>query len=483
MDNKNRNIVLIIVSLAALVILVLCYFLFFATNNNESDDYPRVEIYKYEIASNDFKYYLEKLDATKIALKDTIKYRCNKKDCEVAKSLFVNGNIDKDNALIKDEYLLIYDYKKNEKITIEDITDFDYVNFINDGKYILISKDNYLKAYNINERSLSSSFKSNTIVTKDNKIFTILDKYIVTLENGKYGIVNLDTGNNIYDNEYDYIDCLNNYCIFTNSTSSTVYDISKDDDNVLIQSARSILYNDDKYIIYKDSSNVLLLNISTSDIQKVSIGNDITVTSFDGKNIDYKENNKCYSINTVNNSKIIVECSDNYFNTDIFVSTESKMSFMVKSNEDNKDVYDLKTNNTKLYSNSGEYYDYISIDGKDDNSFNSSIYVNVKEDDSYAFLDNISNSLQLNSFERMVFLNKWLPVLERNNNSYVELLFLDNYDRLPGVNIITNSDQYKGLILLIHKGTKGNAKTIEEINIDPIERKGLSVVSISGISY
>lgn len=482
MDNSNRNIVIILVSIAAIIILVFCYFLFFTTNKVEDDNYPKVEIYKYEIASNSYKYYIEKLDANRIALKDTIKYKCINEDCSKAKSLFAEGNIYKDYALIKDENLIIFDFIKSEKITINEITDFDYVNFINDGKYVLIANNDFYRVFNIDNQSLSESFKSDVLVTKDDKLFIILDKYIVNIDNGKYGIVNMETGNNIYDNEYDYIDCHSNYCLFTSKGKSTVYDISKEDDNVLVQSSNKIIYNDDNYIVYVLDGEVHLLNVGSLEDTTLSLKDNIKVEYLTDKIINYSDNNKCYNYVLKDDSKKSTECNTKSYTTDIFVDSESKTGITAKETGLDKKSYDLIVGNNKLYDNSGVYYDYIALKSED-SKIDSKYIVNVSGDNAYYFLKSLSAKIGLSSFEKMTFINRWLPVFAKNNDSYVELSFIENYDNIPGIQILTKSDNYKGMILKIYKGSKNDASTIEEVITEPIKRSGYMVVSLTGISY
>lgn len=487
METRSRNIVIALLSIGFVVVFVISYFLFFGKNETVDDGSPRVNVYKYEISSDNYKYYVKKLDANKIGLVETVSYKCEKKDCSYANSLLAEGNITKNKVLIKDDKLLIFDYSKKEKTTIEEINDFISADFIKDGKYVLIKTDKNYYVYDVENYKLSSSFKTDLLVLEDNEINTVLGNGLVTIDNGKYGIINLNTGYSTFENNYDYIDCNDKICLFINDGKTTVYSESSIKDNALIQSADEMLYYNEEFVVYKKAGQSFVYNISKKENSDFKIGTtnySVNSVTKDGNNVfvNTKESNKCYKYNALTGDKEQINCKKETIKTDIFVTSKNKSNFTITYGN-NKDTYDLRIDGNKLYNNTGLFYDYLSIDSEYNDSIKTDYTFNIDKNSAYSFLNEIVKQLEMTDYEKTVFVSRWLPSLILNGNNVVTFKTGTKIEPIFDVNILTDSNSYRNIIMFVEKGTSNSNQTLGDAKLSKLDRSESSILTISGINY
>lgn len=486
MNNRNGKITIILISISIVVVLVMCYFLFFGKNEVVEKDYPRVDIYKYEVSSDNYKYFLNKMDANKIGLDKVITYKCTDKECSPAKSLLSDGNIYDEMVLIQDgNQFLIYNFAKNKKTIVTSISDYSYADFINNGKFVLISNEDSYYVYDIENDKISNQFKADLIGLRDGRLNIVNNDNIITSYNNKYGMINIKSGNNSYDNEYEYIDCVKDLCLFSKDGITTVYDFNNKDNSLLIPSAKDVLYYDENYIIYGINDKYHLYNVSSNedniiDLDKTNVVYSVTNTKKDVV-INYGPD-KCYNYYLSSNSSEQVGCK-NIHVTDILAYSANKTNFTVTYGKNNNSIYDLKVDNNKMYSNDGKYYDYISIQSEVETPVKGDIRLQLELKDAYTFLNTISKSLNLSKYEELVFYNRWMPVFFKYGSSYVEVDVNNDKDTILDIQILSKYEEYRNISIIVKKENSSYNERVTDLNMKPIDRSESSIVTFSGISY
>ena len=484
MINRGRYIIVSSVFIIVVAICIVFCFLLLDNNEIEEEDYPRVNIYKYEISSNEYKYYLDKLDVNKIALKEAIPYRCKSDDCTYAKSLFAMNNIKDDKVLIiDDDSLLIYDYIKNKKTIIDDIKKITTADFIDNGNYILIISEDTYYAYNIKKKTLSSPFRTDLLVTKDNVIEKVFSNGLITIDHGKYGIVNLDTGNNMFDNVYDYIECNNKVCLFEYEGKSTLFNANNPQGDSIIDDAKSVLFLDEDYVIYNKDKSSYLYDIKTSTEKNIGFIDEKVIGIDNSKDqimVDTTKNSECYRWNLDTDTKNKVDCTIKDIVTDIYVSSASKSNFTVTYGNNSKNTYELKVLNNKLYDGNGTFYDKISINSAYNDIGDELKVINISKDEAYTFLNELSSRIGLDDFERLSFINRWLPTLIKNDQSTVSISFSNKKKNIIDIHIITEMNSYETIFMRVQNGSSNSVTKLDELNIPKLDRRTSSVFAISG---
>ncbi len=489
-ENTKGNKIYIIITIVALLLLsiVSIYLVFF--NGPKEVKGKTLELYKYELYNGDIKYFTEKLDANKIELSDTLSYSCEKDDCSFLKSLYANGNISDSYVAIKDgKKYVLYEYSNYNKRIIDLESNIDYVQFISDN-YLLFIDDNNYYAYNIKDNTISNKFKSDILVTNDDKVKVVLNENIITVDNGKYGLVNLNTGNSLYDNEYTNIKCNKKSCLLSYEDKDNLYVYHDDKTSLVAQDINNVLYYDDNYCIYEDSktNEVVLYDTNKNDsnlIKKFDKSNTINglEVNDDKYSLNVEKNNVCNKI-TYSEDKVTTEtikCVSNKLRTDIYVSSYNKAYITVKHENSENQVYDLKINDGgTLYDNTGVFYDILTL--RKDNTTKPELKgVVVKNTAAYEFLDKYATKLNLKPLEKNYFINRFMNKLQENNTSLVNIEVFDENKTYDGVTIISNVDNYRYVRVTINKVDDNYKSTTEEIKIPEVERKGLSVVLVSGL--
>ena len=199
-----------------------------------------------------------------------------------AVSLFAGGNINKSKAVIKDgKTYLIYDFDKKETTELTSEEEYKYIDFVNDN-YLLINIDNKYYSYNLSEKTLSSEIVTDLLITNlDNKPYVVWDNNIITYDNNKYGIVSLSTGNSVYENDYEMINCYGNYCLLTKDELSNLYAYEKNDTDAVIKDIEVVKYFNDKYLAYLDNNSLVIYDLKTKESSKID---------------NFKKTNNIYSI-------------------------------------------------------------------------------------------------------------------------------------------------------------------------------------------
>ena len=488
-ENTKGNKLYLIISIVALLLfsIISIYLVFF--NGPKEDKVRTLELYKYELYNGDFKFFTEKLDANKIGLDDTISYNCEKDECSFLKSLYANGNISDSYVAIKDgKKYVLYEYNKSNKRIIDIDSNIDYVQFISDN-YILFVEDNNYYAYNIKDNTISNKFKSDLLVTNGESAKVVLNENIITVDNGKYGLVNLNTGNNLYDNEYTNIRCNKKSCLLSYEDKDNLY-VYHDDKTVLVAQDIEVLYYDEDYCIYKDSKTdeIVLYNTSKNDsniIKKFDKSNTIKglVVNDDTYILDVEKDKVCSKI-TYTGDKVtteVIKCENAKLRTDIYVSSYNKAYITVKHDSNENKVYDLKINDEgKLYDNYGVFYDILTL-RKDNSKAPVLKGVVVKDTEAYEFLNKYATKLNLKPLEKNYFINRFMNVLQENKTSLVNIEINDENKTYDDVTIISNVDNFRYVKVTINKVDSKYKSSTEEIEIPKADRKGLSVILVSGL--
>ena len=486
MRNRNGKITIILISISIVVVLVMCYFLFFSKSEDKGNNYPKVDIYKYEVSSDNFKYFLNKMDANKIGLDKVITYKCVAKECAPAKSLLSDGNIYDETVLIQDgKQFLIYNFAKKKKTVVTNITDYSYADFINDGKYVLISNDESYYVYDIDNDKISNQFKADIISLRDGRLTIVNEDNIITSYNNKYGMINIKSGNNSYDNEYEYIDCIKNVCLFSKDGITTVYDLNNKDNSLLIPRAEEILFYDDSFIVYGLNNTYHLYSISSGEDSEIKLEKSNVVYSVSKTDKDVIVNygpGKCYNYYLSNGSAEQVACK-NIHVTDIIANAPNKTNLTIAYGNNKKNTYDLKVDGNKMYSNDGKYYDYVSIESEAETPVKGEIRLQLELKDAYSFLNTISTSLELSKYEELVFYNKWMPVFYKYGSSYVEVDVNEDKDTILDVQILSKYEDYRNISIVVRKENTSYNEKVTNLNMKPIDRSEFNVVTFSGISY
>ncbi len=486
MINRGKYIIVSIISIIVVAICIIFCFLLLDNNEPEEEEYPRVNIYKYEISSNKYKYFLDKLDVNKIALKSTIPYRCVDDNCTYANSLFALNNINGNKVLIiDDDNLLIYDFMNKKKNIIPGVNKITTADFINNSNYILINNNDTYYVYNSKKKTLSDSFKSDLLALKDENIEVVFSNGIITIDNGKYGIINLDTGNNIFDNVYDYIECNSKICLFEYENESTLFNSIDPNSDALISDVRKVLFFDEKYVLYNKTDGSYLYDIATGIERNVDkLDSNISIIGINSFNnhvvIDSNENNICYRWNIETNIKDKIDCSKKELLTDIYVSSTSKSNFTLTYGNNSKNTYELKVLNDKLYDGNGNFYDKVSIDSSYSDIQSNTNIINVGKDEAYSFLNELSDRMGLSNYERMSFINRWLSILINNGENTVYISISNKKTNIKDINIITDMNSYGLITMDIQKGFSKNATRLDNLNISKLDKRTSSVFTITG---
>jgi len=491
MEDNKGNIVIVAISIISLIVIsMVALYLFFFNSNTKPNTIDGLNLYKYEVYSGEFKYYTSKIDANKIGLADTLTYKCESENCEFAKSVFSLGNVYDTKAVIKDgNTYLIYDFAKKEKIELTDKDTYKYVDFTFDGSYLLINNNDKYYAYNLEEKTLSSEIVTDILVTNiDNKPYIVWDSNIVTLDNGKYGIVSLTSGNNLYENDYDSINCYGNYCLLSKDNLSNLYLYDRNDTDAVIKDIKEVKFFNNKYLAYYQDLNLVIYDLNTKEEMKVSNFNNSYIID----SIDIKDNNisiKMYLEDDIKLKELVTEKGSNkktindtdklshVISSNLFFTSKSKANITIKSNKS----YDLKMDdNGNIYDNEGTIYDSISIKDNIDALPEEVKGEVVTKDNAYAYLNKLSSSLKLNNKEKIFFINKYLPILINNKNSLVSLEVSTDNKEYDNINVLTSSDSFLYVKVIIKKTDKSSNS--EELKID-FDRKDNNILFISSFSY
>ena len=491
-DNKGNVVIILLSIISLLVISMVALYLFFFNTGNKEEKEEGLPLYKYEVYSGEYRYYTNKIDANKIGLSDTLYYKCESNECDYATSLFSLGNVYNTKAVIKDgNTYLIYDFDKKEKTEITDKDTYKYVDFISDGKYLFINNNDKYYAYNIKEKTISSEIVTDILVlNSNNKPYIVWDTNIVTVDNNKYGIVSLTSGNNLYENDYDSIKCYADYCLLSKDELSNLYVYEKNDTEAVIKDIKEVKFFNNKYLAYYQNLDLIIYSLSTKEETKISNFND----SYIIESIDIKDSaitirfhlendikSKELVTQTDSSEKTINELEEfaNDIYSDLFFTSKNKTNITLKSGTT---AYDYKMDDKgNIYDNIGTIYDNVSIKNKLSALPKEVVGTVVNRSEAYDYLNKLSSEMKLNNKEKMIFINKYLPILLRNEYNLVSIetsLEVKVYDN---INVLTNSDSFLYLKIIIRKADK-KTKSSEEESIE-FERKDNNIIFISGFSY
>ncbi len=482
---KNKVLIIVIVVVVLLLIGGLSFILF--ANKEEPQEYKHIDLYKYEVYNGEYKYYVNKLEANKIGLVDKLEYKCHDQEtCEFVNSVFANGNINDEYVVIRDgRNILLYKYKDNKTINIAKDLDIETVNFVDDN-YLLLSKGNKFYSYNIKTKRTTDGFTSDLLINDDGEIPTVFGNNIVTIDNDKFGLVNLDTGNNTYDNVYSNISCHLSSCIFSIDDNNTIYSYEDGTVKEKINHIGRIVYFDNTYLAYINGNDLVLYNFDSDEkkvIKKYDFKN--IILSISNDIITVNNDSKCYTINYNGDNEVKEEINCPYINkeTRVFTTTKNKANLTVVLEGENKTTYDLKVNTDgTMYDNVGTIYDSLTFKTNVDKVvLKEGVVINASN--AYSFLNKVSTSLELNNLERLYFINKWLPILVNNGYSVVKIEVTEDAKLNKEVSVLSNLDSYTSINMIVQKVDGGYEYTKIDYKLKPINRNGLSVVLISGTSY
>ena len=487
-DGKRSNSLVILVTvISLLVISIVSVYLFFFNKKEEKEEVKGLPLYKYEVYNGEYKYFTSKIDASKIALVDALYYECEKEnDCKYAPSFYAGGNLYGTKAIIKDgKKFILYDFDKKIPVTLTEDDEYESVDFISNGKYLMIKNNNKFYAYNIEDRALSGEILTDFLVTDDNNNpYVVWDYNIITVVNNKYGIASLTSTNSVYENEYDEIKCLNNYCLLTKDDVSNLYGYSKDDTEAILSDLSGVIYFDGSYIISANNKAVNVYNIKDGKQEEIIISttyDKVISASIDkDKNISLvlSNNNSWISYDSTGKTTKLDKSNVKLYG-DVFISTDSKNIITVKFE---KEAFDYKVDDKgSMYDNVGNYIDKISM-VKDNYKVPDKLSGElVKAEDALEFLNNIATSLKLNGREKNYLINRWLPVLIKNNKSIVNVEVSKENKVYDDINVLTNLDSFIYFKISIKKVDKDSSST--KISIPEIDRKDNNIVLMTGFSY
>lgn len=351
---------------------------------------------------------------------------------------------------------------------------------------------------------------------------------LVIEKNGKYGLVNFETGKTTLQFSYDEISCYyyQNYDGVTGNltTSDTRYCKVKmnNEYEILIYDAVNgrVTKNANKYTewyeildskyAYANQDGKLLL-VDLNDFHTVT-----TFDDFDSSDIFYFMTN--YTDDNGNNN-ILVQfkepgdeyvCVEYYYNEVTKKSTkkdnvecgaiakpvlylypEEITEVTVNFSKENlltttypKFVNEWKVTaspNGDLYDSDGKYYYGLYWEEKPTNFVDFSEGFYVDKNDAIAFLEEKLTYIGLNNKERNEFIMYWLPILESNGKSLVYFELTEEREDNNKILITPQPDSLLRMVMHVKKVDK-------KINIKPqqlvsFERKGFTAVEWGGYNY
>ena len=105
----------------------------------------------------------------------------------------------------------------------------------------------------------------------------------------------------------------------------------------------------------------------------------------------------------------------------------------------------------------------------------------VKDTEAYEFLNKYATKLNLKPLEKNYFINRFMNVLQENKTSLVNIEINDENKTYDDVTIISNVDNFRYVKVTINKVDSKYKSSTEEIEIPKADRKGLSVILVSGL--
>ena len=491
MDNNKSNRIIIILSIVALLVIsfIAVYLTFFPKKEEKSG--PHLDIYKYEVYNGEFKYYTEKIEASKIGLVDTIKYECNDESCYFVKSLYSGGNINDDYTLISDgEDYYLFNIKEQTKKKIVAPSKLDYVQFIDNNKYLLLISNNKYYSYNIKDNTVSNSFNSDIIISNDGKIEPVFGNNLVVIENSKMGIVNLDTGNSTYDSDYTNIECKKDYCLFTIDNSINLYKNRDNNIEMIKDNINEVELFNDQYLVYKHNTDLVVFVLDKEEeiiLSKYDFSYKIRNVIIEDTSIelDTAKNGSCYLVKFKNDNYDIVAVQNEFeIESDIFTTSDSRTNFTVTYDVDNKKNYDMKVNtNDSMNDNIGNIYDKLTITKKVESIPNHDKGSLIKDEDAYNYLNELADKLKLTDIQKNYFVNKYLRILL--NNRYSEVLVEVDTDNKTynDITVLSDVGSFKYVGITIKRVTKDFVGSETELEVPKFTGDGLGVLLISELSY
>ena len=491
MDNNKSNRIIIILSIVALMVIsfIAVYITFFP--KKEDNNGPHLDIYKYEVYNGEYKYYTEKIEASKIGLVDTIKYECSDESCYFVKALYSGGNINNDYSIISDgEDYYLFNIKEQTKKKIVAPSKLDYVQFIDNNKYLLLISNNRYYSYNIKENTVSNSFNSDIIISNDGKIEPVFNNNLVVIENSKMGIVNLDTGNSTYDSDYTNIECKKDYCIFTKENSINLYKNRDNNIEIIKDNIDEVELFNDEYLIYKHGNDLVIFVLDKEEeiilskydfsykIRNIIIG-DVAIE------LDVAKNGSCYLIKYENEKYDIIDNKNTFeIESDVFTTSESRTNLTLTYDVDNKKSYDLKVNtNESMNDNIGNLYDKITITKTVEDIPSHDKGVLIKDTDAYDYLNELASTLKLTDIQKNYFVNKYLRILLNNRYSEVLVKVESENKTYNDITILSDVGSFKYVDITIRRVNNSFVGSSNELEVPKFTGDGLRVLLISELSY
>ena len=491
MDNNKSNRIIIILSIVALLVIsfIAVYLTFFPKKEEKSG--PHLDIYKYEVYNGEFKYYTEKIEASKIGLVDTIKYECNDESCNFVNALYSGGNINDDYSVISDgEDYYLFNIKEQSKKKIVAPSKLDYVQFIDNNKYLLLISNNKYYSYNIKENTVSNSFNSDIIISNDGKIEPVFNNNLIVIENSKMGIVNLDTGNGTYDSEYTNIECKKEYCLFTKENSINLYKNRDNNIEMIKDNIDEVELFNENYLIYKHSNDLVVFVLDKEEeiilskydfsykIRSITIGD----TAIE---LDVSRNGSCYLIKYENEKYTVVDNESSFeIESDVFTTSENRTNLTLTYDVDNKKNYDMKVNtNGSMNDNIGNIYDKLTIVKTVETIPSHDKGALIRDIDAYEYLNDLATNLKLTDIQKNYFVNKYLRILLNNRYSEVLVKVSNENKTYNDITVLSEVGSFKYVDITIKRVNKDFAGSDSELEVPKFTGDGLGVLLISELSY
>ena len=474
---KDMNKKLYILITVIIVFPIILFLLF--GNSKHGKNFVGIQAYKYKIGMDEYRYSVEKITSSKIAIDETYDVRCYKENCYFLRGYFANGNVFDSLAVIYDDnnyYLIDFAKKTREEIEVGQVR---YVNFTDDGNNVLLfTSNNSFYSYNIAEGTLSREVHFDYIVYEDS--FETINGKIFIYKDGNYRLVDLDTGK--LDNElFKNVRKVKDYFILNIDGKDHIYSYKKKFKDLDITYDRIIDINKD-YILTVDDNTLYLVSLNNKETIASLINNydyDYVGMNNDSEFVNISlSGEKCVSVtysitnNDVNVSD--VECNSTSLSKNIYVSSKKDENIVITYGKDLKDSYDLTvTKNGFLYDIFGKYYDHVMIESKK-KEINYESGFDIPKGNEYIFLKEKFDLLGLSNKIKNDYINLLMPIMLDNKENFIYFdVDIDNSD--DDYKVLNNLDSYVSID--IYMTSNYHYLPVEEL--EKLDNSGFSVVVLS----
>ena len=480
MAKKKKNFIKRYLYIFIAIIIVFSIILFLLLGNSKrSSNFVGIQAYKYKTGMDEYRYYVEKINSSKIIIDKTYDVRCYESNCSFVKGYFANGNVYDSLAVLYDDsnyYLIDFEKKTREELEIGRIK---YVNFTSDGSYLfLFTSNNSMYAYNIAKKTVSSEIHFDYILYEDS--FETMDNKMFIYVDNVYKMVNLDSGK-IDKVTYDNVRKVSNYYVLTMNGKDHLYKYNKKFTGLNL-SFDKILDVKEDYVLVVDNKELHLVDINEKDNSIRLLNNynyDYINMSYDSDFVNITlSNKKCHSLTySLTNDDVNitnVECPIKNLTKSIYVSSNKDENIVITYGKDLKNSYDLTvTKNDFLYDIYGKYYDKVEVDYTKSNiTFETGF--DVTKDSEFSFMKDKFELLGLSNKMQNDYFNKIMPILLSNKENFIYFDVNTDNDN-SDYKILNNLDSYVSIDIYITNKFQNLPVQV----LDKLDNSGFSAVVLS----